>query len=203
MNAAARTAVRAAVLLAAFAAIGVALVAVTEHGTRDRIAANERARMLELFAVLVDPDRYDNDPLTDTVEVAAPAALGAARTLVHRARRGGQPVAMIVPAVAPDGYSGAIRLLVAVNADGTLAGVRVLSHRETPGLGDAIDAERSDWILSFAGGSLRDPRPERWAVRRDGGVFDQFTGATITPRAVVHAVRRVLEWYDAEGRRTW
>ena len=100
-------------------------------------------------------------------------------------------------AVAPDGYSGPIRLLVGVNADGTVAGVRVLSHRETPGLGDPIDAARSDWIHGFEGRALDDPPAAAWTVRKDGGAFDEFTGATITPRAVVHAVRRVLEYAQA------
>jgi electron transport complex protein RnfG len=87
---------------------------------------------------------------------------------------------------------------VAVNLDGTLSGVRVLAHRETPGLGDGIEANRSDWILAFTGRSLRDPTAGDWAVRRDGGAFDQLTGATITPRAIVAAVRRVLQYYEAE-----
>ena len=116
---------------------------------------------------------------------------------VYRARRDGAPVALVLTAVAPDGSSGPIELLVGVNADGTVAGVRVLAHRETPGLGDPIEASRSDWVLAFAGRSLGDPPPAGWTVRRDGGAFDQFTGATITPRAVVHAVRRVLEYVGA------
>ena len=99
-------------------------------------------------------------------------------------------------AVAPDGYAGAIRLLVAVAPDGRLLGVRVLSHKETPGLGDAIDSRRSGWIGAFAGRSLEDPREDRWKVRKDGGDFDQLTGATVTPRAVVRAVRNALVYFD-------
>lgn len=194
-----RNAAIAAVLLAAFAAAGTLLVTSTEQGTRARIADNERAFLLQTLDVLVDPARYDNDLLADTRTVVAPAALGTADPVtVYRARAGGEPVALVLTAVAPDGYSGAIRLLVAVNRDGTLSGVRVLTHRETPGLGDGIEANRSDWILAFTGRSLGDPPAAGWAVRRDGGAFDQLTGATITPRAVVAAVHRVLQYYEAE-----
>ena len=101
--------------------------------------------------------------------------------------------------VAPDGYNGSIRLLVAINLDSTLAGVRVVQHRETPGLGDAIDAQRSDWILGFDGKSLTTPPRKDWKVKRDGGDFDQFTGATITPRAVVKAVKKALLYFQANG----
>ena len=98
--------------------------------------------------------------------------------------------------MAPDGYSGNIHLLVAIKYDGTLAGVRVVNHKETPGLGDAVEAERSNWILGFTGKSLTNPGKKGWAVKRDGGQFDQFTGATITPRAVVKAVYKTLEYYQ-------
>lgn len=194
-----RNAAIGAALLAMFAAAGTLLVTTTEQGTRARIADNEREFLLQTLDVLVDPTRYDNDLLDDTRTVVAPMALGTANPVtVYRARANGEPVALVLTAVAPDGYSGPIHLLVAVNRDGTLAGVRVLSHRETPGLGDGIEANRSDWILAFAGRSLGDPPADGWAVRRDGGEFDQLTGATITPRAVVAAVRRVLEYYEAE-----
>ena len=100
--------------------------------------------------------------------------------------------------LAPDGYGGPIQLLVGINYDETVAGVRVVSHRETPGLGDGIDDRRSDWVLGFDGRSLSDPPPKQWAVERDGGLFDQFTGATITPRAVVKAVRDSLVYFSAD-----
>jgi electron transport complex protein RnfG len=115
---------------------------------------------------------------------------------VYRARYDGDPVALVLNMVAPDGYNGDIRMLVAVNADGTISGVRVVAHRETPGLGDPIERRRSDWILSFDQRSLGNPDEQGWAVRRDGGQFDQFTGATVTPRAVVEAVQRALEFVD-------
>ena len=114
---------------------------------------------------------------------------------VYRARKAGQPVALVISPIAPDGYNGSIKLLVGINSDGTLSGVRVVGHRETPGLGDAIDESRSGWIHIFDNKSLGNPLPERWKVKKDGGDFDQLTGATITPRAVVKAVRQALLYY--------
>jgi electron transport complex protein RnfG len=136
---------------------------------------------------------YDNDPLADTVPLYDPELLGSEQPLTaHRVRRAGTTVALLLNVVAPDGYSGPIRLLVAVDSAGRVLGVRVLEHRETPGLGDAIESRRSDWLHGFDGRSLTDPLPDRWEVRRDGGDFDQFTGATVTPRAIVRAVRKAL-----------
>jgi electron transport complex protein RnfG len=103
-------------------------------------------------------------------------------------------VGVILPATARDGYSGDIELLVGVTADGKIAGARVVSHKETPGLGDGIDTRKSPWILSFDGRSLQAPLQPQWTVKKDGGAFDQFTGATVTPRAVVAAIRRTLEY---------
>lgn len=203
MRDALRNALAGAALLAVFAFTGVAVVTYTETNTRARIVENEQAYLRGLLSVLVDPARHDNDLLADTVEVVAPALGTRGPVTVYRARRGGEPVALVLPAVAPDGYSGEIRLLVGINADATLTGVRVLAHRETPGLGDGIEAERSEWIRAFDGRSLADPPLGGWAVRRDGGVFDQFTGATVTPRAVVAAVRRALEYYAASRDALW
>jgi electron transport complex protein RnfG len=185
-----------ATILLLFAVIGTAMVAATYEGTRERIAANERATLLRKLNQLIPREAYDNNLLDDSFEL--PAGELADRPLrVYRARREGRPVALVMNAIAPDGYGGSIRLLVGINYDGTVAGVRVVAHRETPGLGDAIDEEHSDWILGFNGRSLGDPPPAQWAVRKDGGVFDQFTGATITPRAVVRAVRKALLYYRA------
>jgi electron transport complex protein RnfG len=145
----------------------------------------------------------DNDMVTDLIRVREPALLGGAETTVYRGRKDGQPVALVLTPVAPDGYSGPIRLLVAVHRDGSLGGVRVLSHKETPGLGDRIEEEKSDWILGFSGRSLQDPAPSEWKVKKDGGAFDQFTGATITPRAIVKAVRKTLEYVEKQGDRLY
>jgi electron transport complex protein RnfG len=184
------------VLLGLFGVLGAGLVALSHQGTAERIARNERAVLLQQLEEMLPRAQIDNDILTDVVEVSAPEALGATMTRVYRGRREGQPVAAVLSPVIAQGYSGPIRLIVAVRYDGTLAGARVLAHRETPGLGDKIEVERSDWILDFAGKSLLNPPESGWAVRRDGGQFDQFTGATVTPRAVVRGIKASLVYFN-------
>ena len=184
------------IILSVFAVIGTTLVSYTFDNTRERIAANERATLLRKLHRLVPPERHDNTLLDDAIEVHDEKLLGTAGpVMVYRARKDGKAVALVIAPVAPNGYSGSIKLLVGINIDGTLSGVRAVAHRETPGLGDAIDEQRSDWILGFTGRSLGQPPLDRWKVRKDGGDFDQFTGATITPRAVVQAVRNALLYY--------
>lgn len=185
------------IILLLFALLGTAMVAYTYDQTREQIAANERATLLRKLHRLIAPETHNNVLLEDTVSVQDEALLGSENpVMVYRARKDGEPVALVIAAIAPDGYSGPIKLLIGINVDGSLSGVRVVAHRETPGLGDAIDETRSDWIRSFDGKSLQAPDVERWAVRKDGGEFDQLTGATITPRAVVKAVRNALLYYQ-------
>jgi electron transport complex protein RnfG len=192
---------RSAAALGLVAVLGTTLLAGVNRLTADRIAAQERRMVLEQLGQVLPPDRYDNalheDYFTFRDERYFPQGQ---EVTVYRAREGGRPVAIILRFDAVDGYNGPIRLLAGIDTGGRLAGVRVTSHRETPGLGDAIDAARSDWVLGFTGRSLTDPEPSGWAVERDGGAFDQFTGATITPRAVVEAVQRALEFYRLNGR---
>jgi electron transport complex protein RnfG len=188
-----------AVLLGLFALIGTGIVALLHEGTDDRIAENQRLATLRNLNAILPHERYDNELLADQWVIQDEILAGGQPVTVYRAFLHGEPVAAVFATVAPDGYGGPIHLLVGVNVDGTVAGVRVTAHRETPGLGDAIEASRSDWILGFDGRSLEDPPLERWAVARDGGVFDQFTGATISPRAVVGAVREVLLYFAAHG----
>ena len=191
-----RNSVITAVILCLFAIAGTAMVAITYDRTRDRIAANEREVLMRKLNVLIPHDDYDNSLFEDTLQVRDAKLLGTNEAVtVYRARREGKPVALVMAPVAPDGYSGTIKLLVGIGYDGTLTGVRVSAHHETPGLGDAIDEERSDWIFGFNGKSLDNPPLERWRVKRDGGAFDQLTGATITPRAIVKAVRNSLLYY--------
>jgi electron transport complex protein RnfG len=186
-----------AMILGLFAVIGTGLVALTYEGTAERIAENERQALLHNLHQIISPDSHDNDIYEDVITVHDRALLGSKEGVnVYRARIGGHPVAAVIASAAPDGYNGTIKLLVGIHYDGTLAGVRVINHRETPGLGDAIEAERSDWILGFSGHSLQQPAAEQWKVKKDGGVFDQFTGATITPRAVVKAVYNTLRYYQ-------
>lgn len=189
----------AAVILGAFAVGGVGLVAVTHELTNERIAANEREATLRKVAAILPMDRMDNDPLEDLIEVSNPELLGAEVTRVYRIRNAGQPVALVLNPIVPDGYAGPIKLLVSILADGTLGGVRVLAHRETPGLGDKIEVAKSDWVLDFNGKSLANPTETGWKVKRDGGVFDQFAGATITPRAIVNTVLNSLLFVQRQG----
>lgn len=184
-------------VLGLFGVLGAALVGVSHEGTAERIAENERAALQAKLEALVPAADVDNDMLEDVIRVEAPRLLGAPFTRVYRARRDGEPVAVVLSPVVTQGYSGPIQLVVAIGADGRVGGVRVLSHRETPGLGDKIELERDDWILDFTGRSLGDPPASAWKVRRDNGVFDQFTGATVTPRAVVLGVRSALDYFAA------
>lgn len=187
---------RSAALLALFALTGTALVAAIYKGTKEPIAKAERAYMLRSLHSVINPEIYDNDIFTDYIEVKSPKLLGTDKAMqVFRARKNNKPVAAAITSIAPEGYVGPIKLLVGIDINGIILGVRVLSHQETPGLGDAIDEKRSDWIYSFNGRSLTNPESDKWYVRRDGGIFDQFTGATITPRAVVKAVHNTLKFF--------
>ena len=188
-----------ALLLGLFAIAGTGLVATTHHGTAERIAQNERDALLRSLHSLVPPEQHDNDIFVDRIAVTDVEMLGTKDpVMAYRARKEGRSIAVVISPVAPDGYNGSIRLLVAIKYSGELAGVRVLTHKETPGLGDGIEIEKSDWIRSFEGRSLSNPDETKkgWNVKKDGGVFDQFTGATITPRAIVKAVHKTLSYYQ-------
>jgi electron transport complex protein RnfG len=151
------------------------------------------ARDLKQSLAQVLPGQYDNDLLKDTVVLAAPAG----EVTVYRARRAGRVEAVVFQSVAR-GYAGPIVCIMGVSRDGQLLGVRVLKHTETPGLGDKIEPAKDPWIYEFEGKSLGNPAADKWAVKKDGGVFDQFAGATITPRGVVRAVKGGLELFAKE-----
>jgi len=194
--------VKPALTLAVLAAVLTVSLALVASLTRERIAANEQAWIKQRLDALVAPDRHDNDLLADSITVTAPDLLGSAQPVrIYRARRGGAPVAAVIRPIAPDGYRGPIELLVAIGRDGRLIGVQVIRHEETPGLGDAFESRDVHWLDRFRGRSLNDPPTQRWTVRRDGGDFDAFTGATITPRAIVKAVRNALEYYQRNSQR--
>ena len=190
---------RNSLLLALFAVVTGLLLAGSYLMTKDRIAEEIRKAEEKALLQIVPRERHDNSMLDDTVSVGPDIAELGLRTdkRIYLAKQGSQVIAAIIPATARDGYSGDIDLIVGVNADGSVAGVRALSHKETPGLGDKVDLAKSDWVLSFNGRSLANPKPDSWAVKKDKGEFDSFTGATITPRAVVAATRRVLEYAAA------
>ena len=193
---------RNSVILGVFAMFTVGLIAVTQQSTAERIAEEKRRVQMSALTQILPEDQHDNDLLNDTFMVSNNELLSLpGPTEAYRGREDGEVVAVILPVVAPDGYSGRIDLLVGIRANGEVAGVRVVSHRETPGLGDKVELAKSDWILEFNGTSLTMPAPENWAVRKDGGAFDQFVGATITPRAVVQAVYRALQYFE-ENRAT-
>ncbi len=183
--------------LAGLAAAVAIAVGFSVIATRQRIEHNESAQALKVLDELLPAGRYDNHPAEDRILVTAPAGLGSNDALpIYRARLAGAPVAAVLTAVARQGYVGPIRLLISVAADGRVLAVRAVAHQETPGLGDRIESAKSRWIDSFTGRSLDNPPPARWLVRRDGGDFDQITGATITSRAVVGAVRQAVEYFN-------
>jgi electron transport complex protein RnfG len=186
-----------ALVLAAFALVGTTLLALTYSATKDNIAASEKKAKLALIAQILPPALYDNDIIRDAAELQAIAELGTAEpTLVYRARKEGQAVAAVLEVVAPDGYAGKIKLLVAIKSSGEVSGVRVVAHKETPGLGDYIEIAKNSWIKVFDGTSLDKHPSKEWKVKKDGGQFDYMTGATITPRAVIKAVHKALVWYS-------
>lgn len=194
----ARSSLQTAVNLVFFAIIGTAILSATYYLTRDTIAATVEAAKLKLVSQLLPPSSYDNDIMQDVRTVAPDEKLGTDEaTQAHIARRDGKPVAVVLEAVAPDGYSGKIALIMAIHPDGSLGGVRVVNHNETPGLGDYIDIAKHDWIKTFDGRSRSLFPDGMWKVRKDGGVFDYMAGATVTPRAVVKAVNRALQYFEA------
>jgi len=183
-----------AFVLGVFAIVGTALVAYINDITKAQVAENKRQHTLKKLHELIGPTTHDNDLEQDTILVTD-ELLGKGKMTVYRARKNTKPIAAIIQCVAPDGYSGKIRILVAVNIDSTLAGVRITDHLETPGLGDAIEIQKSNWINIFKDKSLSNPPPEKWTVKRDSGEFDQITSATITSRAIVKASYRALQYF--------
>ena len=185
-----------AFVLGAFALTGTVILAYTNIITKPIIEAEQRHFLLRSLNTLIPKHQRDNDIFNDVIYVTEPNLLGSDKPVaVYRARMKNKPIAVIINTVAPNGYSGNINLLVAINNDGGLAGVRVTKHIETPGLGDGIDVRKSDWIHNFMGKSLENTSNQQWAVKKDGGIFDEFTGATITPRAVVKAVQNTLLYF--------
>ncbi len=184
---------RNALLLGLVALAGAGLLATIDYWARPQVELN-RAEALRAQLTELVPDTLHDNPLEQGVETLRDLQLGTGPQQLYRARLQGAVTAVLLTAVAADGYTGAIRLLVAVDKSGRVLGVRVLEHRETPGLGDAIERRKSDWILDFNGHSLANPQPAGWAVKKDGGIFDQMTAATISPRAVVGGVKRALEY---------
>lgn len=184
--------------LAAIAAVCTAAVAATYQLTRERIAANERALLEQSLEPALSGVVFDGGITDSRLVIRAPHDLpGNDDAIVYRVYAADAPVAALFAVTARDGYAGPIRILLGVGYDGTVTGVRILEHRETPGLGDRITSDRSDWVFQFEGRSLGDPPADGWAIRADGGRFDQLSGASVTPRAVIGAIQETLIYFDA------
>ena len=192
--------IRSGVTLAVIAAVCTALVAITYQATRERIAANEQAWLEQSLQPALSGLFFDSGVSESILTIPAPHELpGSEDAVIYRVYSGDSPVAALFVVSARDGYAGAIRLLVGVDINGAITGVHVLEHRETPGLGDRIETGKSDWVAQFNGRSLGDPIADGWKIKRDGGEFDQLTGASVTPRAIIKALRETLAYFDANG----
>ena len=192
-----RSIAKSAGILLAYAIVGTGVLAYVYSITHTAIEQNENDARRKLVAQTLLPNSYNNDLLRNQLTLPADPLLGTdSASHAWQARLNNVPTAVVLEATAPDGYSGKIELLVGVAADGKLSGVRVVSHKETPGLGDYIDIAKSPWIHIFDGKSLNDPDAAGWHVKKDGGRFDYMAGATITPRAVIKAVHHALKYVN-------
>jgi len=191
---------RSGLTLAAIAAVCTTLVAFTYQLTDERIEANEQAWLEQSLQPALSGLFFDSGVSESVVTIPAPHELpGSEDAIIYRVYSGETPVAALFVVSARDGYAGAIKMLVGVDINGAVTGVHVLAHRETPGLGDRIESTKSDWVRQFNGRSLQDPEGDGWKIRRDGGEFDQLTGASVTPRAAVKAIRETLQYFDANA----
>jgi len=197
---AARTSLRTAVIMVMFTVVFTALMAATFELTRPAIEASALEGKMRLIREVLPPSSYDNMLLDDSVALGPTPELGLDQGgHIYRARLDGQPAALVMEVVAPDGYAGRIQLVIAVGVDGRVSGVRVTGHRETPGLGDYIDPNKDrnkshPWIGQFTGVSFPDVGLEKWKVKRDGGNFAYRSGATISARAVTNATARAVDY---------
>ncbi len=186
------------ITLAIIAALCTGLVAATYMATADRIEANEQAWLERSLQPALSGLFFDSGVTESILTIPPPHDLpGTETALIYRVYAEAAPVAALFVVSARDGYAGPIRILIGVEVDGAITGVHVLEHRETPGLGDRVESGKSDWVKQFDGRSLLDPEPDGWAIKRDGGAFDQLTGASVTPRAIVKAIRDTLLYFDA------
>lgn len=193
-----RSILKSGLTLAVIATICTSLVAVTYAFTVDRIAANDKALLEQSLEPALSNLFFDSGVSESKLSIPPPHELpGDDEALIYRIYAEGEPVAALFVVTAKDGFSGPIRILLGVDLQGVVTGIRILKHRETPGLGDKIDSRRSDWVHQFPGHSITDPEVTKWAIKRDGGQFDQLTGASVTPRAVVKAMRDTLIYFEA------
>ena len=184
-------------ILAIFAVVCTAVVGVTNELTKDRIKSQEQTQLLNTLKSIVPPQNHDNDMSQSCVNVMDENLSSSESQIAYLATIAGKPMGAAITSIAPDGYNGKIHLISAFDINGNITGVRVLKHKETPGLGDKVELRKSQWVKSFDNKTNEDINGPRWAVQKDGGMFDQFTGATITPRAVVNAVRNASTYFEA------
>ncbi|MDX1404412.1 MAG: electron transport complex subunit RsxG [Woeseiaceae bacterium] len=191
------TALQNGLILAAVAAICTTLVALTFNVTKERIAANEQEYLRQSLAPVLADVSFDNDIEETALTIPAPHVLpGTEDAIIYPLFNNNQPVAALFVVTAENGFSGPIRLLIGIDFNGNITGVRALEHNETPGIGDGIEISRSDWIEIFRGKSLDNPNRAAWSIKRDGGAFDQLTGASVTSRAVVGAIDLTLRYFE-------
>jgi len=184
--------------LAVIAAICTALVALTFQATRERIAVNEKALLEQSLQPALAGTFYDSGVSESRLVLPPPHGLpGNDPAVIYRVFAEGEPVAALFAVTARDCFSGPIRILVGIDVDSMVTGVRILQHRETPGLGDKIESARSNWVFQFDGRSMGDPVATGWAIEIDGGEFDQLTGASVTPRAIIKAIRDTLIYFES------
>lgn len=181
-------------ILTAFALVTTGAVALVNDLTKGEIANQEQRHLMKLLTQVVAPEAYDNQLYLDCTTSDAEALGPGGPHTIYRATLNGEPSALLVRHVTPNGYSGNIDILTAVDNSGNISGVRVTRHEETPGLGDKVELAKSDWITSFTGTQVSSSKDSQFQVKKDGGQFDSFTGATITPRAVVTSVNQAA-WY--------
>ncbi|EGQ7903881.1 electron transport complex subunit RsxG [Vibrio alginolyticus] len=182
--------------LAIFACATTGLVALTQYLTKDQIKVQEQKQLLSVLNQVIPENMHDN-ALTQACTMVTSPDLGTLRAMpAYLATKNGEPTAIAIESIAPDGYNGEIKVITGIDNQGNILGTRVLNHQETPGLGDKIDLRVTDWILSFTGKQVTESNWNSWKVRKDGGDFDQFTGATITPRAVVKVVRNTVNYVN-------
>ncbi|KUJ72183.1 hypothetical protein AVO41_07100 [Thiomicrospira sp. WB1] len=189
-----------ALKLSAFVVIAVTLLTAVWLLTAGPIKKAEKQALIKTLQQVMPADHYDNDLLTDTFTYTPPDHMNTDQPLtVYRARKNNEPAGLVIKTVTQRAYNPNMHILIGVDVNGQILGVRVIKHAETPGLGDKIDPEKSDWITEFNGKHLGAPPIDQWTVKKHGGAFDQFTGATITPKAVVETVRDVLKLIKSQG----
>lgn len=184
-------------ILAMFAVVCTAVVGITNELTKDSIKSQEQQQLLSTLTSIIPTNLHDNDMSQYCIKLDAPQLSTSETQTVYLAMLNGKPSGAAITSIAPDGYNGKINIISAFTIDGAVTGTRVLKHKETPGLGDKVELRKSPWITKFEGKTPSDIESPRWAVKKDGGMFDQFTGATITPRAVVKAVKQAGLYFKA------